>query len=96
MRSVVPEPRIPVTGGQRAVMLSVLVMVASFSKFITVLMIPLRTTADLPSGMWWLLSQQLGAVPRTLVWDNETGIARRNRLAGGVGEFTGRCGCGHP
>ncbi len=84
-----PEPRIPVTDGQRAVMLPVLVMVASFSKFITALMIPTRTTADLLSGMWWLLSQQLGAVPRTLVWDNESGIGRRNRLAAGVGEFTG-------
>jgi transposase len=83
-----PEPRIPITGG-RLVMLPVLVMVASFSKFITALMIPSRTTADLLSGMWLLLSQQLGAVPRRLIWDNETGIGRRNRLAAGVGEFTG-------
>jgi transposase len=83
-----PEPRIPVDDGSRA-MLPVLVMVASFSKFITALMIPTRTTADLLSGMWWLLSQQLGAVPRKLIWDNETGIGRRNRLAAGVGEFTG-------
>jgi hypothetical protein len=82
-----PEPRIPVEG--REVMLPVLVMVASFSKFITALMIPSRTTADLLAGMWWLLSQQLGAVPRKLIWDNETGIGRRNRFAGGVGEFTG-------
>ena len=83
-----PEPRIPIADGRR-MMLPVLVMVASFSKFITALMIPSRTTADLLSGMWWLLSQQLGAVPRTLIWDNETGIGRRNRLAAGVGEFTG-------
>jgi transposase len=83
-----PEPRIAIDGG-RLVMLPVLVMVASFSKFITALMIPSRTTADLLSGMWLLLSQQLGAVPRRLIWDNETGIGRRNRLAAGVGEFTG-------
>jgi len=36
-----------------------------------------------------LLSEQLGAVPRTLIWDNETGIGRRNKLAAGVGEFAG-------
>jgi hypothetical protein len=39
--------------------------------------------------MWALLSEQLGAVPRRMIWDNETGIGRRNRLAAGVGEFTG-------
>jgi transposase len=83
-----PEPRIPVADGTRA-MLPVLVMVASFSKFITALMIPSRTTADLLSGMWALLSVQLGAIPRRLIWDNETGIGRRNRLAAGVGEFIG-------
>ena len=83
-----PEPRIPVADGTEVV-LPVLVMVASFSKFIIALMIPSRTTADLLSGMWALLSAQLGAVPRRLIWDNETGIGRHNRLAAGVGEFTG-------
>jgi hypothetical protein len=83
-----PEPRIPVGDGS-LVMLPVLVMVASFSKFITAVMIPSRTTADLLAGMWALLSQQLGAVPRRLIWDNETGIGRRNRLAAGVGGFAG-------
>lgn len=83
-----PEPRIPVGPGA-LVLLPVLVMVASFSKFITAVMIPSRTTADLLSGMWALLSGQLGAVPRRLIWDNESGIGRRNRLAAGVGEFVG-------
>ena len=83
-----PEPRIPVGAGV-LVVLPVLVMVASFSKFITAVMIPSRTTADLLSGMWALLSGQLGAVPRRLIWDNETGIGRRNRLAAGVSEFLG-------
>jgi len=83
-----PEPRIPVGAGV-LVLLPVLVMVASFSKFITAVMIPSRTTADLLSGMWALLSSQLGAVPRRLIWDNETGIGRRNRLAAGVAEFVG-------
>jgi hypothetical protein len=83
-----PEPRIPVGDGS-LVMLPVLVMVACFSKFITAVMIPSRSTADLLAGMWVLLSEQLGAIPRKLIWDNETGIGRRNKLAAGVGEFTG-------
>ena len=83
-----PAPRIPVGAGV-LVLLPVLVMVASFSKFITAVMIPSRTTADLLSGMWALLSGQLGAVPRRLIWDNEAGIGRRNRLAAGVCEFVG-------
>lgn len=83
-----PEPRIPIGDGTR-VLLPVLVLVASFSKFITAVMIPSRTTADLLAGMWLLLATQLGAVPRRLIWDNETGIGRRNRLAAGVGEFCG-------
>ena len=83
-----PEPKIPITDGTQ-VMLPVLVMVASFSKFITAVMIPSRTTADLLAGMWLLLATQLGAVPRRLIWDNESGIGRRNHLAAGVGEFCG-------
>jgi hypothetical protein len=39
--------------------------------------------------MWSLLDGQLGAVPRRLVWDNETGIGRGGRLAVGVAAFTG-------
>ena len=83
-----PEPKIPIGDGT-TVMLPVLVMVASFSKFITAVMIPSRTTADLLAGMWLLLATQLGAVPRRLIWDNETGIGRRNHLAVGVAEFCG-------
>jgi len=84
-----PGPKIPVGEGT-VVMLPVLVMVASFSKFITARMIPTRRTADLLAGMWSLLSTQLGAVPRRLIWDNEAGIGRRNHFAAGVAEF-----CGH-
>lgn len=67
----------------------VLVMVPSFSKFITARMIPTRTTADLLAGMWSLLAFQVGAVPRRLIWDNEAGIGRRNNLAEGVAGFCG-------
>ncbi len=45
---------------------------------------------------WSLLSTQLGAVPRRLIWDNETGIGERNRLAAGVGEFLWRSGHADP
>jgi hypothetical protein len=83
-----PEPKISIGDGTR-VMLPVLVMVASFSKFIAAVKIPSRTTADLLAGMWLLLATQLGAVPRRLIWDNETGIGRRNHLAAGVGELCG-------
>lgn len=67
----------------------VLVMVSSFSRTICAVMIPTRTTPDLLAGMWLLLSRQLAAVPRRLVWDNEAGIGRRNVLAEGVPGFTG-------
>ena len=67
----------------------VLVMWCGFSKFVMARMIPTRTTSDLLAGMWSILQEQLGAVPRTLVWDNEAGIGRRNKLADGV---TGFCG----
>ena len=37
----------------------------------------------------WVLLQQLGRVPRRLIWDNESGIGRGKRHAEGVGAFTG-------
>lgn len=67
----------------------VLVMVAAYSRFIAAVMIPSRVTGDLLAGMWQLLSGGIGAVPRTLLWDNESGIGQRGRLADGV---TGFCG----
>ena len=50
------------------------------------------TTPDLLAGMWLLLAEQLGAIPRRLVWDNEAGIGRRNKLAEGVTGFVGTLG----
>jgi len=67
----------------------VLVIVASYSRFITARMLPSRTTQDLLSGMWALIDEQLQAVPRRLIWDNEAGIGRRGRLAHGVAGFCG-------
>ena len=86
-----PPVVIPLPGG-RAEVPPVLVMVSSFSRTITGVMIPTRTTPDLLSGMWLLLSEQLGAIPRRLVWDNEAGIGRRNKLAEGVTGFVGALG----
>ena len=70
----------------------VLVMVAAYSRFIAAMMIPSRVTGDLLAGMWRLLSQDIGAVPRTLLWDNESGIGQRGRLAQGVAGFCGVLG----
>jgi transposase len=42
---------------------------------ITARMLPTRTTGDLIDGHWRLLSGW-GAVPKTLVWDNEPGVGR--------------------
>lgn len=67
----------------------VLVVVPSFSRFITARMIPTRTTPDLLAGMWSLLNEQLGAVPKRLLWDNETGIGRGGKTAAGVAGFMG-------
>jgi transposase len=82
-----PEVRIPVGTGKPRV-LPVLVMVSSHSRFIMARMIPSRTTGDLLAGMWELIGS-LGAVPRRLIWDNETGIGRRNSYAAGVAAFAG-------
>jgi transposase len=66
----------------------VLVMVAAYSRFITAMMIPSRVTGDLLAGMWQLI-EGIGGVPRSLLWDNESGIGQRGRLAEGVAGFCG-------
>lgn len=82
-----PPKRIPLEDGS-ARLLPVLVMVAAHSRFITGRMVPTRTTEDLLLGSWELL-QQLGRVPRRLIWDNEAGIGRGGRPAAGVAAFVG-------
>jgi transposase len=82
-----PPKRIPLEDGSPA-LLPVLVMVAAHSRFITGRMLPTRRTEDLLLGSWELI-QQLGRVPRRLIWDNEPGIGRGGRLAAGVAAFTG-------
>ena len=82
-----PPQKIPLEDGTGA-LLPVLVITCAYSRFILALMIPTRHTTDLLLGMWELL-QQLGGVPRRLIWDNESGIGRGKRHAQGVGAFTG-------
>ena len=82
-----PPKRIPLEDGSSA-LLPVLVMVAAHSRFITGRMLPTRKTEDLLLGSWGLI-QQLGRVPRRLIWDNEPGIGRGGRLAAGVNAFLG-------
>lgn len=84
-----PAVKVPTGVGDTVAVFPVLVMVAAHSRFITAVMLPSRRTADLLMGMWLLLSEQLGAVPRRLLWDNEAGIGRRGRLAHGVTQFCG-------
>lgn len=69
----------------------VLVMVPAYSRFIAAMMIPSRVTGDLLAGMWQLIAQ-IGGVPRSLLWDNESGIGQRRRLAQGVAGFCGVLG----
>lgn len=87
-----PPVKVPTGAGQHGSP-PVLVMVASYSRFITAVMLPSRTTPDLVAGMWLLLRDQLGAVPRRLVWDNEAGIGRRGSLTGEVTSLIGVLGC---
>ncbi len=76
-----PPAKIPLEHGT-AVLLPVLVIVAAHSRFVTAKMIPTRKTEDLLLGSWELI-QQLGRVPRRLIWDSEPGIGQKGRLAHG-------------
>ena len=70
----------------------VLVMTSGFSRFIAALMIPSRMTGDLLAGMWLLLATMFVGVPRTLVWDNESGIGAGRRLTAPAQAFAGTLG----
>jgi transposase len=51
----------------------VLVMVSGYSRWLSAVLLPSRQAPDLLAGHWQLL-EQLGAVPRALVWDNEAAV----------------------
>jgi len=80
---------VPVGFGQvrKPTQLPVLTMVTGYARWLTALLIPSRTAADLFAG-WWQLISGLGAVPRVLVWDGEGAIGR---WRGGRVELTAAC-----
>ena len=82
-----PPRKIPLEDGTTK-LLPVLVITAAHSRFMVGRMIPTRKTEDLLLGSWELI-QQLGRVPRRLIWDNEPGIGRGQRRAEGVASFMG-------
>jgi transposase len=53
----------------------VLVLTAGYSQWRAARMIPTRHAEDLVLGQW-AVTQQLGAVPKLYVWDNEGGVGR--------------------
>jgi transposase len=84
-----PPIRLPVGFGQtrKPSQLPVLTMVTGYSRWLSAVLIPTRSAADLFAG-WWQLIQALGAVPRVLVWDGEGAIGR---WRGGRVELTAEC-----
>ena len=82
-----PPKKVPLEDGTSK-LLPVLVITAAHSRFMVARMIPTRTTEDLLLASWELI-QQLGRVPRRLIWDNEAGIGRGHRPAQGVAAFMG-------
>jgi transposase len=89
-----PPVRVPVGTGHLAG-LPVLVMVSGYSRWLMARMLPTRTAGDLFAGHWALLSE-LGAAPKTLVWDNESAIGRwragKPRLTAEASAFRGTLG----
>jgi transposase len=73
----------------------VLVMVAGYSRWTSAVMIPSRQIPDLLGGQWTVISR-LGVVPRTLVWDNESGIGQwrggKPQLTAAMNAFRGSLG----
>jgi transposase len=72
-----PPITLPVGFGQTrtATQLPVLTMITGYARWASGLLVPTRRPADLYAG-WWRLLEQLGAVPRVLVWDGEAAVGR--------------------
>jgi transposase len=89
-----PPAEVPLGAGQ-AGSPPVLVMVAGYSRIMTARMLPSRQGPDLLAGHWALLSGW-GAVPRALVWDNESAVgswrAGRPQLTEAMSGFRGALG----
>jgi transposase len=91
-----PDVAIPVGFGQ-ALKLWVVVAVLGFSRFAGGWMVPSRQAHDVLGGHLEVL-RQFGAVPRSLVWDQEGCIGRRRRgvtsLTAEFSAFVGTLGTG--
>jgi transposase len=72
---------------RKPALLPVLTMICAYSRWLMALLIPSRRAEDLFAG-WWQLIEQLGAVPRALVWDGEGAIGR---WRAGRAELTAEC-----
>jgi transposase len=86
-----PDVEVPVGFGQTrtAKQLPVLTMVIGYARWACAVLVPSRRAEDLFAG-WWQLIEQLGAVPRVLVWDGEGAVGRwRGRRS----ELTAECQC---
>jgi transposase len=72
-----PPITLPVGFGQTrtATHLPVLTMITGYARWALALLLPTRRPEDLYAG-WWRLLEQLGAVPRVLVWDGEAAVGR--------------------
>ena len=92
-----PPVTLPVGFGQTrtATRLPVLVMVSGYSRWLSARLVPSRTAEDLFAG-WWQLLEQLGGVPKALVWDQESAVGKRRRrvmvLTGAAHAFRGVLG----
>jgi len=84
-----PPIELAVGSGQtrKPAVLPVLTMICAYSRWLLALLIPSRRAEDLFAG-WWQLVEQLGAVPRALVWDGEGAIGR---WRAGRAELTAEC-----
>jgi transposase len=73
----------------------VLVMVCGYSRWLSAVMIPSRQGPDLLAGHWQLIAE-LGAVPKALVWDNESAVGQwhggRPQLTEATNAFRGTLG----
>jgi transposase len=84
-----PPIQLPVGFGQvrKSAQLPVLTMVTGYARWLLAMLLPSRRSEDLFAG-WWRLIDDLGAVPRVLVWDGEGAIGR---WRGGRSELTDQC-----
>ncbi|WFP15377.1 hypothetical protein P8192_08045 [Citricoccus muralis] len=63
-------------------------MTLSYSRYLSAVMIPTRQGPDLTAGMWQLISQ-VGAVPKTLIWDRESAIGGKGKVTDLATAFCG-------